>query len=93
MVTMAGDHPFPSTQAITESESRPPRRLGKALVFLLFLLPHAWYVARPEWDYYASYSGVVVSKGTDCNLFACLVRAITWTLYVVLQDDAGKRSN
>ena len=77
----------PSQTIITiTSRPRPCRRLW---LFVLLLLPIAWYLGRREWDLNASYSGVVVEKGMDYSLFS---HARTPDLYIVLRDDHGKRS-
>ena len=82
------------SQTINITITPRPRRgrkvfLWLALVALLF--PLVWYIAVPEWDYYASYSGVILEKGMDCGL--CLLGDSSGVeLYIVLQGENGKRS-
>ena len=76
-------------QTITIVETPQPRRARKLFLFVLLLLPLVWYIARREQDYQAAYSGVVVEKGMDYSL---IFGGRTPDLYIVLQDELGKRS-
>ena len=76
-------------QTITIVETPQPRRARKFLLLALVLLPLVWYIARRERDYEVAYSGVVFEKGMDYSL---IFGGRTPDLYLILQDDLGKRS-
>ena len=82
------------TQTINITITPRPHRGRKPFLLLalaIFLFPLVWYIAVPEWDSYASYSGVIVEKGMDCGL--CFFGdSSSVELYIVLQDEHGKRS-
>jgi hypothetical protein len=83
----------PSQTITITTTPQPPRgrKLFVIVALLILLFPLVWYIAVPEWDYYASYSGVIVEKGMDCGL--CLFGGSTGVeLYIVLQDEHGKPS-
>ena len=73
------------------TEGHRPLRGAKVMLFLALVLPIAWHIGVREWDYQAAYSGVVVEKGMDYNFFFAGRRSRA-DLYIVLQDDLGKRS-
>jgi hypothetical protein len=77
------------TQTVAIVEGRQPRRVRKLWLFLLLVLPLTWHIGRREWDFQAAYSGVVVEKGMDYSL---IFGGRDPDLYIVLQDDLGKRS-
>ena len=77
------------TQTITVTIAPHPPRRRKLLFLIAALVPLVWYIAVREWDFRASYSGVVVQKGMDYSL---IFGGRTPDLYIVLRDDSGKRS-
>ena len=64
------------------------RVLVVLIVAALFAWP-AWKVVRRLLDYRSSYSGVVVEKGTEMD---CTGGYFPTYLYIVIQNDAGKKS-
>lgn len=79
------------SQFITISQDPPSRRWLKALLLAILLLPLAWNIFTREWDYRAAYSGVIVEKGMDCGIYCLLGHTQGADLYIVLQDEQGKR--
>lgn len=79
------------TQFISISSVSPPRRWPKALLLSILLLPIAWNIFSRQWDYQSAYSGVIVEKGMACGIDCFLGRRRHADLYIVLQDENGKR--